>query len=150
NEPNISSVVEEGYGKVIAQVGDEIEYQTSGIFFNKAFAEDEDVAKRFLKAYIKSTQYYYDAVLEKEDDEVIPGENYDEVVDIIADYTDQESELIEQGLPYMDRNGELLASDIQTQIDWYIEEGLLEQELDASEIANTELLEEALSELEDE
>lgn len=147
NEPNITRVVDEGYGKVIAQVGDEIEYQTSGIFFSKKFADNEDVAKRFLKAYAKATQYYYDAVLVKEGDEIVPGENYDEVVDIIAEYTDQEPDIIQQGLPYMDRDGELLASDIQTQIDWYIKEGLLETELDASEIINTELLEEALKEL---
>src|SRR5690625_2009960 len=38
NEPNISLVEEEGYGKQIAQVGDEIDYQTSGIFFSKKFA----------------------------------------------------------------------------------------------------------------
>jgi len=147
NEPNISSVLKDGYGKVIAQVGDEIEYQTSGLFFSKKFADDADVAKRFLKAYIKATQYYFDAVLIKEDDEVVPGENYDEVIDIIAEYTDQESDVIKQGLPYMDRDGELLASDIQTQIDWYMQEGLLEQELEASDIVNTELLEEALKEL---
>lgn len=147
NEPNISSVLKEGYGKVIAQVGDEIEYQTSGIFFSKKFADNEAVAKRFLKAYVKATQYYYDAVLIKEDGEVVPGEHYEEVIEIIADYTDQEPDVIEQGLPYMDRDGELLASDIQTQIDWYIKEGLLEQELEAEDIVNTELLEEALNEL---
>lgn len=147
NEPNISRVEDEGYGKVIAQVGDEIEYQTSGVFFNKNFADDEEVAKRFLKAYVKATQYYYDAVLVKEDGEIVPGENYDEVIDIIAEYTDQEPDIIEQGLPYMDRDGELLASDIQTQIDWYEKEGLLEQSLDADEIVNTELLDAALTEL---
>ncbi|HLQ72783.1 MAG TPA: ABC transporter substrate-binding protein [Bacillota bacterium] len=147
NEPNISLVEEEGYGKQIAQVGDNIDYQTSGIFFSKKFADDEEVAKRFLKAYAKATQYYYDAVLEKEGDEIVPGENFDEVVAIIADYTDQEPEIIEKGLPYMDRDGVLLDGDIQTQIDWYMKEGLLEVDLDASEIVNTELLDEALSEL---
>src|SRR5699024_5757322 len=126
NEPNISLVEEEGYGKQIAQVGDNIDYQTSGIFFSKKFADDEEVAKRFLKAYAKATQYYYDAVLEKEGDEIVPGENFDEVVAIIADYTDQEPEIIEKGLPYMDRDGVLLDGDIQTQIDWYMKEGLLE------------------------
>lgn len=147
NEPNITRVENDGYGKVIAQVGDEIDYQTSGLFFSKTFADDEDAAHRFLKAYIKSTQYYYDAVLEKEDGEIVPGENYDEVVDIIAEYTDQEPEIIEEGLPYMDRDGELLAEDIQTQVDWYDKEGLIDQGIDADEIVNTDLLEEALDEL---
>ena len=146
NEPNITSVVEEGYGKVIAQVGDEIDYQTSGIFFSKSFTEQEEAAQDFLKAYALATEYYYDAVLVKEDGEVVPGENYDEVIDIIADYTDQEPEVIEQGLPYMDRSGELLSSDIQTQIDWYTKEGLIEAPIEEDDIVNTELLEKALNE----
>lgn len=147
NEPNITRVENDGYGKVITQVGDEIEYQTSGLFFSKNFSENEDVAHRFLKAYIKATQYYYDAVLVKEDDEIVPGENYDEVIDIIADYTDQEPEIIKNGLPYMDRDGELLTSDIQTQADWYYKEGLIEQEMDADDILNPDLLKKALDEL---
>ena len=33
NEPNITKVVKDGYGKLVVQVGDVIEYQTSGVFF---------------------------------------------------------------------------------------------------------------------
>lgn len=147
NEPNISRVLEEGYGKVVAQVGDAFDYQTSGIFFSKSFAEDEATAKKFLKAYAKATRYYHDAVLTKEDGELVEGENFEEVINVIADYTDQEPEIIKQGLPYMDRDGKLLAEDIQTQIDWYVKEGLLEQNLDANSIVNTDLLDEAVNEL---
>ncbi|MGM8365715.1 ABC transporter substrate-binding protein [Virgibacillus sp. W0181] len=147
NEPNITRVLDEGYGKVVAQVGDAFDYQISGIFFSKSFVKEEETAEKFLKAYAKATRYYYDAVLTKEDGELVKGENFDEVVNIIADYTDQEPEIIAQGLPYMDRDGKLLAEDIQTQIDWYVKEDLLEQELDASKIVNTELLDEALNEL---
>ena len=147
NEPNISRVLDEGYGKEILQVGDEIEYQTSGIFFSQAFADDKETAVKFLKAYARATQYYYDAVLTKEDGVIVPGENYDEVIEIIAEYTDQEPELVKKGLPYMDRDGKLLASDIQTQIEWYAKENLIGEKLDVAEIVNTELLEEALNEL---
>lgn len=147
NEPNISVAVDEGYGKVITQIGDEIAYQTSGIFFSKKFANNEDAAKRFLKAYIRATNYYYDAVLVKEGDELVPGDNYDEVIDIVAKYTDQEPDLIKKGLPYMDRDGKLLDSDIQTQVDWYAKEKLIDEAIDASDIVNTDLLEEALNEL---
>lgn len=144
NEPNISTVVEEGYGKVIAQVGDEMEYQTSGIFFSPKFAENKDAAQRFLKAYAKSTQYYYDAVLNKVDGKIVPGENYDEVVNIIAKYTDQEADMIKKGMPYMDRDGKLLESDIKTQVEWYAKEKLIDKVIDTSDIVNTQLLEDAL------
>lgn len=144
NEPNISTVVQEGYGKVITQVGEEMDYQTSGIFFSPAFAENKEAAVPFLKAYVKATQYYYDAVLTQENGELVPGENYDEVVEIIAKYTDQDPELIKLGMPYMDPEGKLLEEDIQTQIDWYAKEKLIDKAIDASEIVNTDLLEEAL------
>lgn len=147
NEPNVSRVVSEGYGKVISHVGEEIEYQTSGIFFSKDFADNTDAATKFLKAYAKATRYYYDAVLNKVDGEIVPGENYEEVVKIIAKYTDQEEELIKKGLPYMDRDGTLLASDIQTQIDWYAKHKLIEGSIDSAEIVDTELLDEALKQL---
>lgn len=147
NEPNVSRVVSEGYGKVISQVGEEIEYQTSGIFFSKVFADNTDAATKFLKAYAKATRYYYDAVLNKVDGEIVPGENYEEVVKIIAKYTDQEEELIKKGLPYMDRDGKLLASDIQTQIDWYTKQKLIDGSIDSAEIVNAELLDEALKQL---
>ncbi|RFU71222.1 ABC transporter substrate-binding protein [Peribacillus saganii] len=146
NEPNITSVVNEGYGKVISQVGEEIPYQTSGVFFSPKFADNKDAAVRFLKAYAKATRYYYDAVLTKKDGKLVPGENYDEVIDIIAKYTDQEPDVIKQGLPYMDRDGKLLEEDIKTQVDWYAKEKLIDKAIDTKEIVNTELLEEALKE----
>lgn len=144
NEPNITAVVKEGYGKVISQVGDEIEYQTSGLFFSQKFADDRDAAVRFMKAYVKASRYYYDAVLVKKDGKPAPGANYDEVINIIAKYTDQPAENIKLGLPYMDRDGKLLAEDIKTQIDWYYKNKMIEKTVDYKTIVNTELLEEAL------
>ncbi|CAG7646316.1 ABC transporter substrate-binding protein [Paenibacillus allorhizosphaerae] len=147
NEPNITAVLKEGYGRVISQVGDEIEYQTSGLFFSPKLAGNKDLAVRFLKAYAKATRYYYDAVLVQKDGKIVPGANYDEVVKIIAKYTDQPEENVKQGLPYMDRDGKLLASDIKTQVDWYAKEKLIDKAIDTKGIVNTELLDEALKQL---
>lgn len=147
NEPNITAVVKEGYGKVISQVGDEIEYQTSGLFFAQKFADNRDAAVRFMKAYVKASRYYYDAVLVKKDGKPVPGANYDEVISIIAKYTDQPVENIKLGLPYMDRDGKLLAEDIKTQIDWYLKNKMMEKNVDYKTIVNTELLDEAVKAL---
>ncbi|TBL71092.1 ABC transporter substrate-binding protein [Paenibacillus thalictri] len=145
NEPNITAVVKEGYGKVVAQVGDEMDYQTSGLFFSPKLAGNKDTAVRFLKAYVKSTRYYYDAVLVKKDGKLVPGANFDEVVKIIAKYTGQPEETVKQGLPYMDRDGKLLAEDIKTQVDWYAKEKLIEKTIDTKTIVNTELLDQAIA-----
>jgi len=144
NEPNITAVVNEGYGKVIAQIGDEFEYQTSGIFFSEKMSKNRDAAVRFMKAYNKAVNYYYDAVLVKEGGVTVPGANYDEVIDIIAKYTDQPAENIKLGLPYMDRDGRLLSEDIKTQIEWYAANNMIEGTVDYQSLVDSTYLEEAI------
>lgn len=147
NEPNISTVVAAGYGKLVSQVGDVIEYQTSGIFFSPELMKDKVNGVRFLKGYIKACRYYYDAVLTQKDGKVVPGANYDEVINIIAKYTDVPVKDVKTGLPYIDRDGKLLTKDIQTQIDWYVGHQMLEKPLDAGLVADMTLFEEALKQV---
>ena len=144
NEPNITKMEKAGYGKVVVQVGDAIEYQTSAIFFAPEFMKDKDAAVRFLAAYIKSTRYYFDAVLKQKDGKPAPGANYEEVVGIIAKFTGAPVEDVKLGLPYMDRDGKLLAADIQTQIDWYFSHKMIEKQVSASQVMDLKLWEEAL------
>ena len=144
NEPNITKMEKAGHGKVVVQVGDAIDYQTSAIFFAPEFSKNRDAAVRFLAAYIKSCRYYYDATLVKKDGKLAPGANYEEVVGIIAKYTGAPAADIKLGLPYMDRDGKLLASDIQTQIDWYFNHKMIEKKIGADQVVDGKLWEEAL------
>lgn len=143
NEPNISKVAAAGYGKIVAQVGDVIDYQTSALFFSPEFLKDRATAVNFLKGYIKASRYYYDAVLVLKNGQSAPGANYDEVIGIIAKYTGAPVADIKSGLPYMDRDGELLAKDIQTQIDWYASHKMIDKPVKAEQVVNTALWEEA-------
>ena len=139
NEPNITKVQTEGYGKLITQVSEIMPYQTSGIFYSPDFAKNKDAAVRFMRAYNKACHYYYEAAIEKKD----PA-RLDEVVKIIAKYVKTPEADIKLGLPYIDKDGVLLASDIQTQIDWYTAHGMIEGSLDAKKIVNTSFLDEAM------
>ena len=131
NEPNITKVEKAGYGKTIVQVGDVIPYQTSAIFYSGV---------RFMKAYTKACNYYYDAVIDKKD-----PKKFDEVISIIAKYVNAPIEDIKLGLPYIDRDGKLLDSDITTQINWYQANGLLNGSLKTEQIVNNQFLEKALA-----
>lgn len=144
NEPNITKVEKAGYGKVMVQVGDVIDYQTSALFFSPKLMQDKDTGVRFMKGYIKASRYYYDAALVKENGKLVPGKNFDEVVQIIAKYTGAPVEDIKAGLPYMDRDGKLLAQDIGVQIDWYLKNKMIEKAVDAKQVVDTALFEEAL------
>ena len=139
NEPNISKVQRAGYGKMVVQVGDLIPYQTSAVFYSPEFVKKEDAAVRFMKAYKKAANYYCDAAIAKKD-----AKKLDEVVTIVSKYVKAPVEDIKLGLPYMDRDGKLLSSDIATQIEWYASHGMLKGKLEASQVANTSFLEKAL------
>ena len=147
NEPNITKVLKAGYGKLINQVGDVINYQTSAIFFSPDFLKDKDTSLNFLKGYIEAERYYYDAVLVQKDGKSVQGANFDEVVGIIAKYTGAPVNDIKVGLPYIDRDGKLLANDIQTQIDWYYSHKMLDKPITSSKIVNTSLWDEALKQV---
>lgn len=139
NEPNVTKAQTAGYAKLISQVGDVIPYQTSGIFFSPDFVKKEDTAVRFLRAYIKACNYYYDAAIAKKSPEKL-----DEIVNIIAKYTKAPVADVKAGLPYIDRDGKLLASDIKTQIEWYSSHNMINGKLDPAQVVNTSLLEKAL------
>ncbi len=139
NEPNISKVQRAGYGKMVVQVGDLIPYQTSAVFYAPNFVKNEDAAVAFMKAYNKAVNYYYDAAIAKKD-----AKQLDEVVAIVSKYIKAPVEDIKLGLPYIDRDGKLLSSDIATQIEWYASHGMLKGKLEAKDVANTSFLEKAL------
>jgi NitT/TauT family transport system substrate-binding protein len=139
NEPNITKVETAGYGKTVVQIGDLIPYQTSGIFFSESFTQKQDLAVRFMRAYIKACNYYYDNAIKN-----ASPEKKAEIIKIISKYTNAPEPDVKLGLPYIDRNGELLASDIKTQIDWYRNHDMLKGTLQADQIVNTTFLEKAL------
>lgn len=144
NEPNITKVEKAGYGRQVVQIGDVIDYQTSAVFFSPEFMKDRQTAVKFLAAYIKASRYYHDAALRMKDGKPVPGANYAEAVAIIAKYTGAPEEDVRLGLPYMDRDGKLLAADLQTQIDWYFSHRMIEKTLSAAQVTDGKLWEEAL------
>ena len=120
------------------QVGDLIPYQTSAIFYSPEFMKNKDAADRFMKAYVKACNYYYEAAIEKKDPKKL-----DEVVNIVAKYVKSPAADIKLGLPYIDKNGQLLASDIDTQIKWYTANKLISGKLEAKDVAITSFQEAA-------
>lgn len=139
NEPNITKVQKAGYGKLVVQVGDFIPYQTSAIFYSPDFMKNKDAAVRFMRAYNKACNYYYEAAVEKKD-----AKKLEEVVNIVAKYVKAPAEDIKAGLPYIDKDGKLLVSDIATQIKWYTDNKMISGTLDAKDVANTSFLDEAM------
>lgn len=133
-----------GFGKIIAWGGDLFPWQIATIFYSKKFAADRERAVNFMKGYVRAARYYHDAVLVQKDGRLQPGANYDEVVRITARYTGAKPEIIRLGFPYMDRNGRLLVTDIDTQMAWWVKHGFMKATIPLKEIVDTSFVEAAV------
>ena len=65
------------------------------------------------------------------------------MVAITSKYVKAPAEDIKAGLPYLDKNGQLLASDIETQIKWYTANKMISGKLEAKDVVNTSFQEAA-------
>ncbi|WP_217437504.1 ABC transporter substrate-binding protein [Paenibacillus sp. JMULE4] len=144
SEPNVTKAVDEGFGKTLTWISDEIKFQSSALVFSSKFISDRDASVRFLKAYLKGLRYYYDAALTKKDGKLAQGPNFDEVLKIITKYTGQPEDVIKKSFPFIDRNGKPDIDDLKEQIAWYAKEKLIVKTLEVDDFVDTTLLDEAL------
>jgi NitT/TauT family transport system substrate-binding protein len=95
-----------------------------------------------MKGYVRSCRYYYDYALAKKE-----GPEYQEILNMISKYTEQKPDAVALALPYIDRNGELYAEDIQKQLDWYHRNGMVSKKMPSSELVDLSFWKEAIQQL---
>jgi NitT/TauT family transport system substrate-binding protein len=127
---------ESGAAKIIAWMGDEVPTQFGGVFAApNTIASQRDLVARFVRAYVKAIQYYDRAVQQRgPDGKTLEGENYDEVIRIIAQYTGEPRASLELALPYFNREARLQVEDIAEQIDVYKSLKLVETALNVEAV----------------
>jgi NitT/TauT family transport system substrate-binding protein len=104
--------------------------------------KNRSAAVAFMKGYIRSCRFYYDFALARKE-----GSQYQEVINLISKYTEEKPEAVVLALPYMDRNGELYAEDIQKQLDWYERNGMVSKKMASSEIVDLSFWKEAMGQM---
>ncbi len=134
----------QGFGKILAWAGDLYPWQIAAVFYSKGFAADRARAVAFMKGYVKSSRYYFDAALVKTDGRHTPGANYDEVLRITAQYTGARPEIIKLGFPFQDRSGRLLVPDIERQMKWWAANGFMKRPLPLKSVVDTSFIEDAI------
>ena len=141
-QPHVTAVEKDGKANVLLWAGDHLPYQIAANFYGEKFMKNRSAAVAFMKGYIRSCRYYYDFALMKKE-----GPQYEEVINLISKYTEEKPEAVVLALPYMDRNGELYAEDIQKQLDWYERNGMVSKKMAGSEIADLSFWKEAMGQL---
>jgi NitT/TauT family transport system substrate-binding protein len=134
----------QGFGRVMAWAGDLLPWQIATIFYSRKFAGDRTRAVNFMKGYVKSARYYYDAALRQRDGTAQPGPGYDAVVAITARYTGSTPDIVRRGFPYQDRSGRLWVEDIGKQMVWWQKHGFMKSVIPVKDIVDTSFLETAI------
>jgi NitT/TauT family transport system substrate-binding protein len=142
-QPFPSRAETDGFGKILAWGGDLFPWQTATVFYSNKLAQDRTKAVSFMKGYVKSARYYYDAVLVQKDGRIAPGAHYDEVVAITSKYVGAPPAIIKVGFPFQDRNGRLWVQDIEKQMTWWQKHGFIKTVLPLKQIVDTSFLEAA-------
>jgi NitT/TauT family transport system substrate-binding protein len=132
-------LIQSGKAKLIGWVGDQTPWQLGAVFTTeKEISKDRDALTKFLRAYKRACQDYYDAFLTKNaKGEPEKGKGAQEALDAIAKYTGQKPELIERGIAYIDPQGRFLATDVANQIKWYQAHGFVDASVDPAKIIDT-------------
>ena len=137
----------QGFGKILAWAGDLYPWQNVAVFYSQKLAANRPRAVAFMKGYVKASRYYFDAALAQKDGRLVPGANYEDVVQITAKYTGARPEVIRLGFPFQDRNGRLLVTDIERQMAWWTANGFRKKTLPLRSIVDTSFVEEAVKAL---
>ena len=141
-QPFVTAVELNQAANVLLWVGDHLPYQIAANFYGEKFMKNRSLAVSFMKGYIRSCRYYYDHALAKKE-----GPQYLEILNIISKYTEEKTDAIALALPYIDRNGELYSEDIQKQLDWYHQNGMVSKKMSSSDIVDLSFWKEAMGQL---
>ena len=125
-----------GIGKVLFWAGDKMKHQIAAIFYSEAFREDRERALKFMKAYVRASRAYHDAVLRVQGGRPVRGRAYEDVLTLVTRHTEQARDAVAVGLPYQDRDGRLLAQDIPVQIRWFAEQKMIDKPVDAKDVVD--------------
>jgi NitT/TauT family transport system substrate-binding protein len=133
----ISSVlmpgVESGQTKLLGFVGDEVPWQLSSIFTTVKTADNVAYVERFLRAYKKGAHDYVAAFAgpdgKRQDQPSAPA-----VLDVISKYVGQSPEQVKKAIAYVDPDAKLDVKDLQSQVDWYVSQGMLKNRIDVNTV----------------
>ena len=130
-------LIEKGDVKLLGWIGDDTGVDQAYLLFVQTDIADKrpETVKHFLAAYRKGAHDFYDAFTDK-DGKRTDGPTAPAILAILSDYLHQPVELVQRGIPYFDPEGRIDTKDVQHQIDWYREQGLLKGDVSTATLVD--------------
>lgn len=127
-EPSTTKAVRSGAAVRVARTLDVLDgLQTSGILYSDAFAQQRELATRYMTAYLKGVRFYNDALVEGK----LSGSKGDEVARILLDHTQIEDSGFykEIALHGVDPNGESKLEAVRDMLQFFQQRGQLDADV---------------------
>ncbi|HWP28637.1 MAG TPA: ABC transporter substrate-binding protein [Chloroflexota bacterium] len=141
-EPNGVRAEEQGVG-VRWLYGDQIypNYQLAVLFYSAGFVRQEDLARRFMVAYLQGVRDYNDAFVRQR--------NTDEVIAILAKHGTVKDPTMYRRMvaPSLHPDGLLNLDSLRQEYDWYLERGYIKNRLDLLSIIDDRFRQAAVAQL---
>ncbi|MEO8557631.1 MAG: ABC transporter substrate-binding protein [Rhodospirillales bacterium] len=135
---NAYALEKDGAGKIIGWVHQETPWQLGALFANtKAIETRRPAIEKFVRAYLKATADYADAMLQKDAaGNRVFGDKADAVIAIIQKYVEPKPspEQVKNSANFIDPQGRLLVNDIYGQVRWYQANGMVDKNVDAGKL----------------
>lgn len=129
---------QQGAGKIIGWVEDETPWQLGALFAApKIIDTRRPVVEKFIRAYLKGAQDYYDAYCQHDaSGKRVFGAKADALLPIMQKYVEPAptKEAIELSASYFDPQGRLLVDDIYAQVAWYQANGMVDKDVSAKNV----------------
>ncbi len=126
--------LQKGDAKLIAYIGDETPWQLGGVETSTKTANNRgDLVRRFLRAYKKGVEYYYDAFIAP-DGSRRDGPNAAEVIALATKYTGLPAQVVKISIAYYDREARLDVKDVLRQVAWYKAHGMVKGQFDPKSV----------------
>lgn len=108
------------------------------LVFSERLADDADLSKRFLTAYLEAIRWYWSALKEKDP----------QLLEIAAKWTKMSpKDITTAPMTYYDRDGRVNVADIENQQATWVQQGLVQNPVDIKQLVDQSALEAALKEL---
>lgn len=138
----------EDLGAGVRFPGDEFypDQQVAVVMYGEDFIQrDEDLAQRFMNAYVRGARFYNDAIA----DGTLTGPNAERVIEILLEYTAVEDEdvYIRSGPAGLHPDGAVNVDGLRSDLDFWTELGLIQGDVDLSEVVDTSFAERAVDAL---
>jgi NitT/TauT family transport system substrate-binding protein len=144
-EPDITHMLRAGVAARFAGLSNFYPHEAAQVLFSGKFSQDKATGVKFLKAYLRAVRDY-DRALQ---DGKMAGPGSDEIIAMLGEMTGiKDLSIFRDAVPpYLEPNGALNITTLQTDLDYFKEVALVKKDVTLARVVDTSFVEAAAAEL---